>query len=107
MQLKLATVLAMAALANNVSAASTATNSGKCYALAFSSGDQSSAYQAGVLSGLAENLSADQVAYSAVSGVSGGAINSVLLSSFGAGQEVEAAARMSEFWAASTNDKLY
>lgn len=35
----------------------------KCYALAFSSGDMTAAYQAGVLSGLVSSLPADQVAY--------------------------------------------
>ena len=35
----------------------------KCYALALSSGDQNAMYQAGVISGIASTLSADEVAY--------------------------------------------
>ena len=57
----------------------------KCYALAFSSGDESAAYQAGVPKGLTESYSADEVAYSAVSGISGGAVNAAILASFAAG----------------------
>ena len=57
---------------------------GKCIAIAFSSGDEDAAYQAGVLKGITTNpkLSAADWAYDAVSGVSGGALNAVLLSSF-------------------------
>ena len=76
----------------------------KCYALALSSGDQNSAYQAGVLSGLAANLSADEVNYQAVSGVSGGAINASILASFAAGQESAAADKMKSFWDATGTD---
>lgn len=63
----------------------------KCYALAFSSGEQSSAYQAGVLQGLSASLGAAATAYSAVSGVSGGGVNAAILGSYAVGQENEAA----------------
>ena len=66
----------------------------RCYALAFSSGDESSAYQAGVLKGLAQAIEAEQRAYTAVSGVSGGALNSVILSSYAVGSEGDAADRI-------------
>jgi predicted acylesterase/phospholipase RssA len=56
-----------------------------CYAIAFSAGDERAAYQAGVFTGLVNNLPADQVAYSAVSGVEGGAINAAILSQFNVG----------------------
>ena len=57
----------------------------KCYALALSSGDQNSMFQAGALSGLATNLAASEMAYSAVSGTQGGAVNAAILASFAAG----------------------
>ena len=57
----------------------------KCYALAFSSGDESAAYQAGVLKGLTESYSADEVNYTAISGISGGAVNADILANFEAG----------------------
>ena len=75
------------AIAALFGAVSQATATGKCYALALSSGDQNSSYQAGVLSAFAANLSADEIAYQAVSGVSGGAINAAILASFDAGSE--------------------
>lgn len=53
-----------------------------CYALAFSSGEQSAAYTAGVLKGLTTALGTDATAYSAVSGVSGGGVNAALLGNF-------------------------
>jgi predicted acylesterase/phospholipase RssA len=59
-----------------------------CYALAFSSGEQSAAYTAGVLKGLATALGNSATAYSAVSGVSGGGVNGALLGSFPIGQEI-------------------
>ena len=68
----------------------------KCRAIAFSSGDEDSAYQAGVLKGITNSskLSPDDIAYDVVSGVSGGAINAVLLSEFEKGQEKAAADKM-------------
>lgn len=79
----------------------------KCYALALSSGDQSSMYQAGVLSGFAQTYGADEMAYQAVSGVSGGAVNAAILASYEVGQESAAADRMKTFWENSADTKLY
>ena len=79
----------------------------KCYALALSSGDQNSMYQAGVLKSFANTYTAEEMAYSAVSGVSGGAINAVLLASFATGQEGAAADQMKKFWEDSANFKMY
>lgn len=78
-----------------------------CYALAFSSGDQSSAYQAGALQGLVQTLTADETAYTAVSGVSGGGVNAALLGSYAVGQEASAADRMVTFWQNTSTNKLY
>lgn len=80
----------------------------KCYALALSSGDETSAYQAGAIAGIANsNLSADEYAYDSVSGVSGGAINAVILSNYTKGQEKAAASRMEQFWTDAANTNLY
>lgn len=43
-------------------------------------------------------LGADQTAYTAVSGVSGGAVNAAILGSFPVGEEDEAADRMITYW---------
>ena len=79
----------------------------KCYALAFSSGDESSAYQAGVLQGFVQAMESADMAYAAISGVSGGAINAVIMSNFLVGQEKEASDRMVKFWENASNAKLY
>ena len=79
----------------------------KCYALALSSGDQNSMYQAGVLKGLASNMPAPEMAYQAISGVAGGAVNTAILANFPAGQEEAAADRMKTFWENSATTKLY
>ena len=78
-----------------------------CYALALSAGDQSAAYQAGVLQGLAEIYSAGEANYTAVSGVAGGAVNAAILANFAVGSELSAADAMKAFWDASTNATLY
>ena len=82
---------------------------GKCRALAFSSGDENSAYQAGVIKGLVTStaLKPDDYAYDAVSGVSGGALNAVLMTSFPKGKEQDAATRMENFWVDAANSPLY
>jgi predicted acylesterase/phospholipase RssA len=77
----------VAALAGQVAA-------DKCYAAAFSSGDESAAYQAGVLKGLIAQNGPELHAYSAVSGMSGGAVNAAILGSFPVGKEAAAADRM-------------
>jgi len=56
-----------------------------CYALAFGSGSQTSAYQAGVLKGLIATNGAASHAYTAVSGMSGGGVNTAILGSYGVG----------------------
>jgi len=55
--------------------------------LALSSGDETAAYQAGVLSGLFSHLPTEIVQYDSISAVSGGAVNGVLLASFENGEE--------------------
>jgi predicted acylesterase/phospholipase RssA len=54
-----------------------------------SSGDEGSAYQAGALAGIVNstNLSPEDYAYDSVSGVSGGALNAVLLANTTKGEE--------------------
>ena len=64
-------------------------------------------YQAGVISGLAATLPASEMAYQAVSGVAGGAVNAVILATFAEGEETSAADRMKTFWVNSANTKLY
>lgn len=100
MQKSFAMAALMAVLAQQAAA-------NKCYALALSSGDQNSMYQAGVLKGLASKMAAGEMSYQAVSGVAGGAINTAILANYPAGQESAAADRMKTFWDNSTNTKLY
>ena len=82
-------------------------DSSKCYAICFSSGEQSAAYTAGVLQGLSETLGAAETAYTAVSGVSGGGVNAAILGSFQVGQESEASQRMQQFWLNTATNQLY
>merc|ERR1719345_148167 len=94
------TILAMLACAIGAQAA----DAGRCHAVAFSSG-----YQDGALKGIttSSKLSAADYAYDTVSGVSGGALNAVLLSSFAKGSEDAAAERMEQFWRDGANAALY
>lgn len=82
-------------------------NAGKCYALALSSGDEDAIYQVGAIAGIVNATAADAHAYDAVSGVAGGAINAVMLSSFAKGDESSAVSRMLQFWKDASNTDLY
>lgn len=62
-----------------------------CYGLAFGSGTETSAYQAGVLKGLIATHGSSAHAYTAVSGMSGGGVNAAILASYPVGQESSAA----------------
>lgn len=64
-------------------------------------------YQAGALKGLASTLDASVMAYSAVSGTQGGAVNAALLANYPAGQEGDAADRMKAMWDSSASTRLY
>jgi len=86
---------------------STVSASDKCYALAFSSGQENAAYQAGALKGLLSKLPADQLRYNAVSGISGGAVNAAILGVHEKGDESTAASKMEQFWKDAGNTKLY
>jgi len=92
-------------LASGVQAA----KNGKCRVLAFSSGDESAAYQAGALKGFttSSHMKPEDYAYDSVSGISGGAINAVLLANYTKGEEGAAADSMERFWTAATKTSLY
>ena len=81
--------------------------SGKCYGIAFSSGNQQVAFQAGALKALAKALPPAERAYTNVSGVGGGAVNAAILASYSPGQEDQAAARMYDFWSKSGSTALW
>ena len=97
--------LALSALAALLpSAAAT----GKCRALALSSGDEDAAYQAGALKGIIESgLASEEYQYDSVSGVSDGAINAVILANYTKGQEKQAVDKMQSFWKGATHTSLY
>lgn len=81
-------------IASLFTATALAGQDGKCRALVFGKGDDSAAYQAGVLKGLIEANGNTEHDYDAISGISGGAVNAAIFSSFIGGQEAEAADRM-------------
>jgi predicted acylesterase/phospholipase RssA len=79
----------------------------KCYGLAFGSGDQSASYEVGVLDSLLKKMPSDQTQYNYVTGVSGGAVNALLLASQGLGAERTAVNNMRKFWIDAGNTTLY
>ena len=85
--------------------AANAKDDSKCYAVAFSSGDNTAVYQAGVLQALAAGDANRQ--YSAVSGISGGAVSAGILASYEKGDDEHAAERILKFWQDAANSKLY
>lgn len=69
-------VLTIVGLASTVQAGT------KCYALAFGTGDMSSAFQAGVMDSLIKNAKTpEEVQYSVVTGVAGSSVNAFLMAS--------------------------
>ena len=79
----------------------------KCYGLALGTGDQSAAYQVGVLDSLLKKLPANETQYQFVTGVSGSAVNALLLASQGLGNERTAIDQMRKFWIDGGNITLY
>ena len=71
----------------------------KCHALALSSVDEAAAYQVGSLRGIVSSLefNATDWAFDSVSGVSGGALNTVRVASFKKGDDVIVVDRMEQF----------
>ena len=89
----------------------------KCYGLALSDSADLGPYQAGVLIGLVQHLSSEDIAYKSVSGVALGAINAYILSRYAVGEEANAAKRLSKpvrnnlflgkFWQDLADKQLY
>ena len=98
---------ALLLLAANAQQVITKEANGKCHVLALSSGDESAVYQAGAIAGLVNASAPGDVAYDAVSGVSGGALNTVLLSSFAKGDEASAVEKLRSFWLDAGKTDLY
>lgn len=94
--------VALLLMSSSVQAASS-----KCYAIAFSSGQENAAFQAGALKGIISKLPAEEVQYTSVTGISGGAVNAAILSSFAKGEESAAVDRMINFWKDAADSKLY
>jgi predicted acylesterase/phospholipase RssA len=69
-----------------------------CYGIAFSGGDMSAAYQAGVLKGLVEGHAEGETAYTYITGMGGAAVNGAILADTEVGQEAAAASSMITFW---------
>jgi len=70
----------------------------KCYVLALAGGGDRGAYQAGVIKGLAENLPKSEVIWDIITGISVGAINTMALSLYPQGEEIQAANYIVEKW---------
>jgi len=83
------------------------TQAAKCYGLVLGSGDETAAYQAGVISSLLAKLPPAEAQWSKVSGVAGSAVNAVLMGSRPLGQEQQAAADMKQFWLDASKTPLY
>ena len=80
----------------------------KCRAVAFSGGGSHGAYEAGVLYGFVKNAkNKKDFQYDVVSGVSAGAINSLLSGTWNIGAEDDMVDWMSDVWANLTTPQTY
>ena len=84
-----------------------AESNGRWYALALQGGGDKAAYQAGVLSGLVNGLSADQVGYDVITGVGIGSINGAVLSAHAKGDEKGAASEILNIWKTIKEKDIY
>ena len=66
-------------------AASTSASDDKCFALALGSGEENTAWQAGVLQGLMNKYGIAEHDYDAISGISGGSVNAAIFGSYASG----------------------
>jgi predicted acylesterase/phospholipase RssA len=80
--------------------------SDKCRVLALGSGDESVAYQVGVIKALVATGDAEYQ-YDAISGIEAAAVNAVLFGSYAKDDQDAAAARLEKFWIDASNSDLY
>jgi NTE family protein len=80
---------------------------GNCYALALSGGGSKGSYEAGALLAFTSKLAGSEIEWDIVSGISAGSMNTVGMSVFPKGQEVEAAAAIKDLWYGLTDDSIY
>ena len=91
-----------------LSRANAARDADSCLALAMSGGGSNGSWEVGVLWGLAhyaENV--EDFYYEVVTGVSAGAINSVILAGYAPEQAVELSEFMSDTWANLVNENIW
>jgi predicted acylesterase/phospholipase RssA len=82
-------------------------NSTKCYALASSGGGNNGAWEAGVVYGFAHQGDPSDYYWDSVTGVSAGAINSVLNCAWAPDDVVNFSEALSDLWAEMTTADLY
>lgn len=78
-----------------------------CRILALEGGGDNGAYQAGALKGLFENLASEEAQYDIITGISLGAFNGAILSTFPLGQEKQAASVLENFWITLKRKDIY
>lgn len=70
-----------------------------CRVLSLSGGGSFGSYEAGVFQTLVNLLPAQEVSYNALVGISAGSLNSLIISQYAQGSEVQAATQLSSVWA--------
>ena len=78
-----------------------------CRILALEGGGDNGAYQAGALKGLIENLQVEDAQYDIITGISLGAFNGAILSTFPLGQEKQAVTIIENFWSTLQGKEIY
>ena len=78
-----------------------------CYALALSGGGTNAVWESGVFWGLTHYGNPDDFKYDVVTGISGGSINTGMISLFDIGDEVNASEKIAEIYTTLKNSMLF
>ena len=80
---------------------------GKCRGLVLAGGTDKGAYEAGAIIGLIENLPSGEAQWDVVVGTGAGALNGMIVSQYGLGDEASASKALNSFWSSFKTSQFY
>jgi len=91
-------LLVLSAITMQGTSSNTSVKKDKCYVLALEGGGDKGAYQSGVLKGLVDSVSSEDIQWDVITGVSVGSIDAIAIATFETGKEIEATDFLIETW---------
>ena len=95
------------AIVSTITVVNAGADTDHCYALALSGGGTNAVWESGVFWGLTHYGNPEDFKYDVITGISGGSINTGMISLFDIGDEVNASEKIAEIYTTLNNSMLF